>query len=300
MQKSPVLRKLFLGAGILVGLLVAVFLLLLLRTRLQQQSGVSKTPVPASIGSVTPTPKASATPGGSAVATPTPVPTPFVDPQSIQGGDRGLLVATVQNRLYTLGYYPYKPTGYFAGMTQTAVRNFQAANNLLVDGIVSEDTLAVLFSNDVKYAAATPVPLPAATPPSVRPRDYGEALIFSKVNTLIPNGSPFLVVDLFSQYYFYAVRTGGLKHMEISPATAEDMDRYLAIFAGRSSMEKRPCVVEFNGKIIASSLCGWLHGSDNAQTLCLYFFGSTAEDSSMEDQEHNANLLLSSNGIKPQ
>ncbi len=300
MQKSPVLRKLILGAGIAAGLLVAVFLLLFLRTRLQQQAGDSKSTVPTTNASLTPTPKASAAPTGSALATPTPVPTPFVDPQTLQGGDRGLFVASVQARLHALGYYPYKPTGYFAGMTQTAVRNFQAANNLLVDGIVSKDTLAALFSNDVKYAAATPVPLPGTSPPSVRPRDYGEALVFAKVNTLIPNGSRFLVVDLYSQYYFYAVRSGGLNHMEISPATAEDMDRYLAIFSGRSSMEKRPCVVEFNKKIIASSLGGYLHDNGNAQTLCLYFFGSTAEDSAMEDQEHNANLLLSSNGVKPQ
>ncbi len=299
MHKSQFMRILAV-AGIVLGVLVAIFLLLVLRTSMQQQAGVSKSSAPTALSGRTPTSNASAGASGSISPTPTAIPTPYVDPSTIISGDRGLLVVAVQARLYTLGYYPYKPTGYFAGITLTAVKNFQAANNLYVDGIVSKDTLSVLFSNEVKYATATPVPLPTATPPNVRPREYGQPLLFSKVNTLMPSGSRFLVVDLNSQYYFYAIRQGGTSHMEIVPASQEDMQRYLAIFAGRSSLEKRPCVVEFNGQNIAASLCGFLHGSDSAQTLDLYFFGSTANDSQLEDQEHNANLLLSSNGAKPQ
>ena len=114
------------------------------------------------------------------------------------------------------------------------------------------------------------------------------------------DGSRFLVVDLTSQLYFNAVRVGGVNHMEITPASDEDYARYLAIFSGRSTFEKRPCVVEFEDEIIAASLCGWLHADNNTPVLCLYFFNSTANDSAMQDAEHNANLIVSSGGAVPE
>jgi hypothetical protein len=90
--------------------------------------------------------------------------------------------------------------------------------------------------------------------------------------------------------------------MEIAPSSEEDMQRYLSIFSGRSTtLDKRPCVIEYKDHIIAGSLCGWLHTQtpNGAQSLCLYYFGSTANDTAMPDVEHNANLLLASNGALP-
>ena len=83
---------------------------------------------------------------------------------------------------------------------------------------------------------------------------------------LIPTGSRMLVVDLTSQYYFYAVRQGGINHFDIVPASDKDMERYLAIFSGHSTLDKRPCIVEYGDRIIAASLCGWLHGGNERNT----------------------------------
>ncbi len=300
MHGNSLIKRLLLAMGIVSALIVAVVLMLFLRKRMQMRAGIVNTETPTVASTATPV-NPDETPDTSGYSTPTPDPTPFVDPDVVQGGDRGLLVAAVQARLYTLGYFSYKPTGYFAVMTQNSVRAFQLANNLLVDGVVSDQTLATLFSKDANYALTSPVPLPTATPPSVRPRNYGEAMLFSDVNALMPVGSEFLIVDLHSQLYFKAVRVGGLNHMDIAPASEQDMQRYLAIFSGRSTFDKRPCVVEYQDYIVAASLCGWLHtGSDGkTQTLCLYFFGSTANDSAMEDTEHNANLLVASDGAIP-
>ncbi len=301
MHGSLLIKRALIALAIVAALIVAVALMLFLRGRMQQQAGLVNTEAPTFTATPTPV-NPLETPDDLGYATPTAIPTPYVDPCVVQGGDRGLLVAAIQARLYTLGYFSYKPTGYFAVMTQNSVRAFQQANNLLVDGVVSEQTLFVLFSSDSNYAYTTPVPLPTATPPSVRPRNYGEAMLFSNANALMPVGSEFLVVDLKSQLYFNAIRMGGTNHMDIAPASDEDMQRYLAIFSGRSVFDKRPCVVEYQDHIIATSLCGWLHTADPigaTQTLCLYFFGSTANDSAMEDAEHSANLLFASDGATP-
>jgi hypothetical protein len=298
-RHSPLVRILI-AAGLIAAFFLATALMLFLRKRMQLRAGVISTPAPTVSASATPTPSMDDT-----AATPPPTappdPTPFIDPETVQGGDRGLLVAAIQKRLYALGYYSYKPTGYFANMTQTSVRNFQQANALLIDGIVSKNTSAALFSNEASYALTTPAPLPADMPPVVRPRNFGESMTFAQADAFMPAGTRMLVVDLYSQLYFNAVRAGGENHMEIALASEEDMQRYLAIFSGRPSFDKRPCVVEFGGRIIAASLCGWLSEgtSGGAPTLCLYFYGSTAHGSALEDVEHNANLLLSSDGVQP-
>ena len=94
--------------------------------------------------------------------------------------------------------------------------------------------------------------------------------------------------------------------MEIEPINAEETARYLAIFSGASSYEKRPCLIEYNGQIWAASLCGMPHGTATVSgnncngTLCLYFFDSTGHGTVLPDVEHSANLLLASNGEQPQ
>jgi peptidoglycan hydrolase-like protein with peptidoglycan-binding domain len=297
MRESSSAKKIIIGLAIFAGIAIVIVILLFLRSTMQQQSGTSQTAAPtASNSSSTPKPSGSA----AAIITPTPAFTPFADALTAKSGDRGLLVAALQARLCALGYFPYKPTGYFAAVTIQAVSSFQAANKLPVTGTAGTNTLALLFSNNVKYAASTPVPLPKATPPFVKPHEFGEALPFSQVSSLIPagNGSKLLVVDLYSQYSFYAVRQGGAYHLEITPASAEDMGNFLSIFAGRTTFDKRACLVEYNGHIIAASLCGWLHGNTASPTLDLYFFGSTV-DGVLTDAEHNANLLLASNGKTP-
>ncbi len=59
-------------------------------------------------------------------------------------GSRGSYVGTLQQRLRTLGYYSGNIDQIFGSATQTAVRNFQRAYGLNVDGIVGPLTWAAL------------------------------------------------------------------------------------------------------------------------------------------------------------
>ncbi|WP_088890812.1 peptidoglycan-binding domain-containing protein [Leptolyngbya ohadii] len=59
-------------------------------------------------------------------------------------GDSGPDVTYVQNLLSNAGYFSGTATGYFGGVTQSAVINFQADNGLVADGVVGSATLSEL------------------------------------------------------------------------------------------------------------------------------------------------------------
>ena len=68
----------------------------------------------------------------------------------MQEGDEGDDVKEVQERLYELGYLDKNSrTSVFGEKTAAAVRAFQSANKIKVDGKVGSKTLSVMYSSDV-------------------------------------------------------------------------------------------------------------------------------------------------------
>ncbi|MEB3356026.1 MAG: peptidoglycan-binding domain-containing protein [Synechococcales bacterium] len=59
-------------------------------------------------------------------------------------GSQGSQVQQIQQELAIAGYYSGPVTGYYGDLTQAAVRRFQQAQGLLVDGIVGPSTRAAL------------------------------------------------------------------------------------------------------------------------------------------------------------
>lgn len=70
--------------------------------------------------------------------------------QTIRRGSRGQDVAAAQITLSSLGYNPGRIDSIFGPGTETAVRKFQAAHGLVVDGIVGPQTWVVLLGAQVK------------------------------------------------------------------------------------------------------------------------------------------------------
>ncbi len=66
----------------------------------------------------------------------------------IMAGSRGDAVLQVQKRLQELGYYSSRLDGVCLSDDITAIRNFQSANGLKVDGKAGYDTQSKLFSSD--------------------------------------------------------------------------------------------------------------------------------------------------------
>ena len=63
-------------------------------------------------------------------------------------GDEGPDVVVIQQRLEELGYYKYdKITNYFGTITETAVKEFQERNGLVVSGIVGQPTRDAMFAS---------------------------------------------------------------------------------------------------------------------------------------------------------
>ena len=194
---------------------------------------VQEGPLPQDVPTPTPRPPnvtASPIPNAPAAtdvptATPTasPVPEPTITPnmgyRTVQWQDRGSGVLTVQKNLIELGYLAEgEADGAYGSKTTAAVRRFQKANGLSVDGIAGQATQTRLFEdpNVVPYSpptvppTATPTPAPETPAPSAAPTaedlplpDVTDAFPVDVVTTeapvytpdgltLLPNGSIFL------------------------------------------------------------------------------------------------------------
>ena len=74
---------------------------------------------------------------------------------SLRRGSVGSSVLTVQSQLQKLGYYSGKLDSDFGRGTREAVKAFQTANHLTVDGVVGSVTYAMLFSSSAVSASGT-------------------------------------------------------------------------------------------------------------------------------------------------
>ncbi len=99
--------------------------------------------------------------------TPAPGASSGIPTGTLEFGDRGDDVKTLQSRLKVLGYYTGTIDGQFGTGTYNAVKLFQARNGLSVDGKAGSRTLAKLFSADAIAAdTATPSPSPSPSAPA--------------------------------------------------------------------------------------------------------------------------------------
>ncbi len=77
------------------------------------------------------------------------------DPNLLQKGDEGESVRVLQERLRVAGFYYGQSTGIYGPITEEAVKRFQEAYNLQVDGVVGPMTLSKLPAASVGYGEET-------------------------------------------------------------------------------------------------------------------------------------------------
>lgn len=83
-------------------------------------------------------------------------------PPTLRRGSRGSSVVDLQQRLAAAGYDPGAADGIFGARTENAVRNYQRAEGLVIDGVVGPVTWERLLGD-------TDVAWPPVTPPPVTP-----------------------------------------------------------------------------------------------------------------------------------
>lgn len=77
--------------------------------------------------------------------------------------DDGADIRSAQLRLYEMGYYTDKVSGYYGPQTELAVKIFQTKNNLDADGKIDRNVFSILYSDDAVWLV-TPTPVPTPTP----------------------------------------------------------------------------------------------------------------------------------------
>ena len=144
------------------------------------------TPLPPNV-TASPIPNApAATDVPTATPTASPIPEPTITPnmgyKTVQWQDRGAGVLKVQKKLIELGYLAEgEDDGAYGSKTTAAVRRFQKANGLSVDGIAGQATQTRLFE-DPNVVPYSPVDTVTTEAPVYTPDGL----------TLLPNGSIFL------------------------------------------------------------------------------------------------------------
>jgi len=145
--------------------------------------------------------------------TPTPVPVSgnimqvTLDPNAptpapvLRTGSQGEGVKELQARLQALGFYQGGIDGQFGSGTKEAVILFQRQHGLGADGIVGEETRALLFSASAQPMVATPTPAPAAAPamgavPGTR--SDGLPMLVNRTNPIPADYQPSELVNMAS------------------------------------------------------------------------------------------------------
>ncbi len=144
--------------------------------------GVQEGPAPETVPTPTPLPAhitASPVPNQTETPTATPGPSkaagPAITPNKrytqIVFGDSGSDVRKLQNRLIELGYLPKgSADGQYGYKSYNAVKAFQKANGLSVDGVAGAATLTQLYENPNVIGVVPVTEAPTATPtPSLPP-----------------------------------------------------------------------------------------------------------------------------------
>ncbi len=94
---------------------------------------------------------------------------------------------------------------------------------------------------------------------------YGEYLDWwAEAQYVLPIGAEFKVTDFYTGKSFMAKRTTGTNHADVETLTSADTNIMKEIWSGCFSWEKRPIVIEYNGRKLAASAAGMPHaGNEN-------------------------------------
>ena len=238
----------------------------------------------------------------SGVATGTAGGTPAVAAEAsysiLKLGSTSSAVRNLTQALKDQGYYNGTVTNQYTSAVETAVKNFQRAKNLSVDGIAGEATQHALFGT---------VPVGTANTNDMRMTLYRAEKIdwyTGGIQELLPRGTNFKIYDVQTGIVWWAHRWAGGSHADIEPLTAADTARLCQIYgvtsakqiASKNLWQRRPCLITIGNRTFACSLYGVPHnyGADTIKSnnmdgqVCLHFTNSRTHGSKKVDSYHAA------------
>ena len=244
---------------------------------------------------------------GSALATPTPAPGATTTPgntsqteatyNTLKTGSTGDAVKNLVTELKNQGYYKGSVTSKYTTSVASAVKAFQKANGLNVDGIAGAATQHKLF-NTVPVGYANLENLTITLYPAEKADWYT-----SGINELWATGSNYKVYDVKTGIVWWAHRWAGGSHVDAEPLTAADTARLCKCYgvsnsqqiADKNLYQRRPLLVTIGTRTFACSLYGVPHNYPEGDTisdndfkgqLCIHFTNSKTHSSKKVDSGH--------------
>ena len=250
---------------------------------------------------------------GSALATPTPAPTNTPAPgttaapvnnsqteasyNTLKTGSTGDAVKNLVTELKNQGYYKGSVTSKYTTSVADAVKAFQKANGLTVDGIAGAATQHKLF-NTVPVGYANLENLTMTLYPAEKIDWYTGG-----INELWATGSNYKVYDVKTGIVWWAHRWAGGSHVDAEPLTAADTARLCRCYgvsnsqqiADKNLYQRRPLLVTIGSRTFACSLYGVPHNYPEGDTisdndfkgqLCIHFTNSKTHSSKKVDSGH--------------
>lgn len=194
--------------------------------------------------------------------------------RTLKVGSSGEDVRALQQKLKDLGIYSGSVTGTFGTLTENAVRAFQKAHGLKVDGIAGPGTQAKVYS--------------IATGSNAKPTINGVKLetwvnFYAAYQNRFVRGDKAVLTDarLGRSFNIVCQSMGANRHLDAEPATAADTAVLLSIYGGTINYLRRPVWLTMSdGNTYAASLYGVPHGASYvsgnnfAGQFCVHMIGS--------------------------
>jgi peptidoglycan hydrolase-like protein with peptidoglycan-binding domain len=229
-------------------------------------------------------------------------------PAAYRNGDEGDAVTDIQKALKAKGFYSGPVNGRLGPLTEKALKAFQGAWGLEVDGVAGRATLELLFS--AKEPASSPQPSEpsasgnaperralasgtgtgsgsgaAETAAGRAPAPNGvELLSWSDVKEIMTVGGTASVYDVRSGTIYHVKSFSNGNHADVEPVTKEDTALLKQTYGGTWSWDPRPVWVTINGRTIAASTNGMPHaggvngGNGMDGQICIHFLGSSTHN----------------------
>jgi len=216
---------------------------------------------------------------------------PSDDDDGIHPGETGEAVKTIQRRLKDLGWFNGNIGGNYLTLTTEAVKAFQLAAGLQVDGVCDIVTINTMMG---EKAPRKPV---EDTASSVRPAG-GKAKAMdwwkSDIQQIFAKGVVATITDVETGLAWREKRRGGTNHADVQPLTAADTAALKKAYGGKWSWDRRAIFVTINGINYAASMNGMPHGGSSIKDNnfdghhCIHFTNSRTHCSDKVCPKHQA------------
>lgn len=233
-------------------------------------------------------------------ATPAPTGSPTAKPSAtyttLRLGSTGDAVTRLVQELINQGYYTGSVTNVYTSAVRAAVRAFQSAKGLTVDGIAGKQTQHALFGT-VEPGADDYTDYNFQFYPAEKIDWYTGG-----IQQLWAKGASYKIYDVKTGIVWWARRWAGYSHADIEPVTAADTARLCQIYGVNNAQEiwdknlwqRRPCLITIGNRTFACSLFGMPHNPDgdtipdNNMTgqICMHFTNSKGHESGKVDTYH--------------